>query len=225
MRLQPVHLRVHSRKPLLNDTIVSLRSMRLARQVLSALPFVVAVILFGGHVYTGVVVIPSYDRRHSQCDSSLAVLWSDRQRERNLLRAGDTLPSVRLTRGTSSMELRQLPAMGYRVLYLYRTNCPQCQVLDPFVRHVPEDSRRHVAFIAFRQNSVNSADFSWPPEVESPAVYGAPTLIAVDTDGRVLSVAHASLDHVAILFNMLGVLQKSELDAVMRLRDLPAGEE
>lgn len=115
------------------------------------------------------------------------------------LHVGDTLPSLILAdRAGEILSMSVLPGRGYRYLYLYRDECPNCQALRPAWDSMPANVRDSVAFIAYKGGVNLAADSARPHSYalqglddgrKHPVVRYIPSLLLVRADGYVESIA------------------------------------
>lgn len=156
-------------------------------------------------------------------DSMAAELWRSARVEETLLQAGDYLPDVRvMTSDRGLIALRGLPRAGRKYLYLYRKNCPPCQLLDSVLGRVPAATRDSIAFIAFHRDSTLEPEalpghYSWVIDSITRNRYlrYVPALLVVDATGRVVSAAQEGLPRVSKLFDLYNVIHESDVDSVL----------
>jgi hypothetical protein len=187
------------------------------------IPVATAVVLFG-------VLVLSTTRDRNQIrvvsearDSSSARAERTAEENASLLTAGDTLPEVTLrTPSGDSIELRRLPARE-KYLYFGRADCMGCVILRPFIDAVPVARHDSIVTIAISPDSNVSGeaatfgDYTWVHRrgTRRRFVVHIPTLIVRSADNRVLSVAHGSLTKVASLFDLFGIVKKSDVSAAL----------
>jgi hypothetical protein len=153
-------------------------------------------------------------------DSARAGLAQLARLDESALQVGDSLPSIELRDALgASVSLAALSGRGVRYVYLYRDDCPACQLLKPFMdantRSLPAaDSLVFVAYHPLQEIPPDSLPrhYSWvhPPAVGDPAlpsprlIRGVPTLLSLSRAGRITSVA----------FGLVAVRNAAELFAL-----------
>ena len=147
--------------------------------------------------------------------------------DQSLLSAGDTLPSVTLLSiAGDSIDLQRLPPK-YKYLYFGRSNCPGCMILRPVLDAVPSTRRDSIVMIGIDPDSnitpvKAGAEYAWVHRrgTRRRFVVHIPTLVVRATDNRVLASAHGSMMRVAALFDLFGVLRKTDVSAALEAAEL-----
>jgi hypothetical protein len=156
-------------------------------------------------------------------DSTVARFENEQSIDNQLLQAGDSLPDIRLrTASGQTVALRDLPKSGLKYLYFYRPDCPPCEILDSVWRQVQTAGQDSTAFIAFHPDHDLSVEpglhhFAWIHDSTSRAhfINRVPSLLVVDRDGRVVTAAQASLERVARVFDLYGILQRERVGSAV----------
>lgn len=139
------------------------------------------------------------------------------------LAAGDVVPEWPLSdsRGNRTT-LAALAKSGFRLIYLYRTDCPACSFLKPFLDSAPTRLLARVAFVTYSRRGSLSAEFGtnrYGAAMDSshawnPLAIVVPSLLEIRPDGRV-AAAVAGLQRTGRLFGMHGILDARRLEAAV----------
>lgn len=156
-------------------------------------------------------------------DSMAAELRRNAAVEATLLHAGDYLPDVQVrTASGASFSLRTLARTGAKYIYVYRKDCPPCQLLDTVLAQVPATRRDSIAYIAFIKDSTLPAEplprhYAWVVDSSTRNKYfrRVPSLVVVDTSGRVVAEAQESLPRVAGLFDLYVMIRRSDVESLV----------
>lgn len=183
----------------------------------NTMPYVASVLLF-----IALVGLRIHDQRdlaavEELADSAISGLRHEIITRDQLLGPGDSLPDVILQDSYGMpFALRSLPAQGYPYLYFYKDPCPPCEILKSLLDESQSPIKDSMAFIAFRQLATGSKQhFSWTENTESAAIRGVPTLLHATATGRVMSSAHYSIFKAAQYMDLLGLVDKREVDAIV----------
>lgn len=134
-----------------------------------------------------------------------------------ILSAGDQLKSTRILASSGDTLTMQGLARRYRYIYFYRPECAACDFVTPRLRSLNSG----VAFVRFHRDSVYSPE-SFPnhfalvkPEaIGEASTIRVPSLVIVDSGGRVISAAHSDARRVLRLLSLAGL---SAFDEDLRL--------
>jgi len=182
----------------------------------------------------GLLVLLGISRYRYDSDIAgiLSATDSSRQRFTNVLavrdsalQPGDALPDVQVTNWLGEhMSLVDLPRMGYSSFYFYRTDCPACQFLEPFMAGIPGDLGDSVAFVAisrYGSEPVETRQHHFAVIVVQgdtlePVVGGVPTVVRAWPNGRVVASA-LGVRNVAKLMGMYGLVDPMKVYAAIDL--------
>jgi len=164
----------------------------------------------------------TFARMRSLQDSLIKNEQDDAQTRATLLQDGDSLPDVRLQTATGErMNFGALPASGVKYIYVYRQDCSACKILDMVLRRLPKSEQDSIAFVTFQPDSTVPAEplprhYSW---VQSAASHGryfrwVPSVLVVDSNGRIVSAAQGSSISATNLLDLYGVVRKREVDSL-----------
>jgi hypothetical protein len=139
------------------------------------------------------------------------------------LTVGDTLPAVRLADARGRIvALRDLARRGTTYFYLYRDDCPACQVLEPYwtARDAIRSGRLvRVAFDPARDLPMEGGlgDFAWRHDSLTRSrsiVEGVPALLAATPTGIIMASAYG-LPQVAKMGGALELIDRRGVDSVV----------
>ncbi len=176
------------------------------------LPLLTAVILFTVLLSARQSHVRTVEQMRVTIDSVASAGRKVVEAQSLVLQPGDSIPRITLVANDGdTLYLDALPS-SHRYLYFYRDDCPGCDILSAAWLEVAPSKRDSVMFVA-----VGAAEFGVPvlhrdgmTWLISAADRGRyvrriPTLVVRSTDGRVLSVAHGSVEGVAKLMDLFGL--------------------
>jgi hypothetical protein len=183
-------------------------------------PLITSLLLLSALAFTRHDLRTQIQNLAEQRDSALAKV---RMHEFSLVVAGDSVPDVAVidAAGDTSRLRDVVRRNDVRYLYLYREDCPACEILAPFIDELPSDARDQFALIQFHPSvtprPVRRGTYAWVADARAlkRQFTAVPSLVVISADGRIQSVAHASLFNVAKLMDLHGLLSLAEVtDAV-----------
>ena len=165
--------------------------------------------------------------QQQRSDSTLRVVADVVRQRDSLPAAGGTLASgLLIDVNGDSLQLRRL-LVGRKYVYLHRADCVACQLLEPLMAAVKQSVRDSIIEIAY-------SDVRQQPKPEGISTYtwvrgssgnerrlalGVPTLFVVDENGRIVSVAHSSLERVRDVLDLNRVIKASAIDSAIRVAE------
>lgn len=162
----------------------------------------------------------------AEADSTLLRLSSTAARRDSLLEAGGWLPTdLLVTRDGDTVSMATL-AKKYSFIYLQRADCAGCRIISAFEQELRQSPEGRIAFVNYDVAQqlappLMTDEYTWVtrlPRTSPTPFRGVPTLVAVRRDGRIQSIAHASLSRVRDLLDMYGMLAAEKVDSVRALQ-------
>jgi thiol-disulfide isomerase/thioredoxin len=159
-------------------------------------------------------------RTVAEIDTLRNRIMVSRANQDSVLAPGDLLPNVPVESGDVTTSLREL-ASDHSFVYFSRDDCLPCQILQPLLTGLSRTAKAKIIVVSMTPSDAGVIDSTIASArlqqrgTLGKSVQGIPTLVHVDRDGTVLSVAHASLPRTMRMLVAFRLAAGAHVDSVV----------